>query len=133
MKKLILILALILMAQISYGQNETPVINKDYYLNKSKNQKTTGWVLLGAGASMLIATQIIGRSDVDFETGMTAVGVLGIGGVSSVLASIPFFIASGNSAKKAANISLNYERLGTPLLSRSLNNSFPSISLKIDL
>jgi hypothetical protein len=133
MKKLILILTLILMAQYTFGQTEKPVSNKSYYLNKSKNQKTIGWILIGGGASMLIATQIIARSDVDFQEGMKAIGGLGILGISSALASIPLFIASSNNARKAANISLNYEKLETPLVSGLSGNYFPTISLTIPL
>ncbi len=50
MKKIIISLTLLLFIVNLFGQ--TPALSKDYYLKKSKNQKTVGWVMLGGGVAM---------------------------------------------------------------------------------
>ena len=36
---------------------------KEYYLNKSKNQKTAGYILAGGGAALIISGIIVGNGD----------------------------------------------------------------------
>jgi hypothetical protein len=83
----------------------------DLLLNRSKNQKTTAWILLGAGAGVFIAGGIIGTNAVKnytpdnpfdiFPRGTLAGGAMILGGTVAMAASVPFFIASGRNKKKA--------------------------------
>jgi hypothetical protein len=83
----------------------------DLLLKKSKNQKTAAWILLGAGAGVAIAGGIIGTNAVEnsnpndpfdiFPRGTLAGGGMVLGGAVAIIASVPFFIASGRNKKEA--------------------------------
>lgn len=83
----------------------------DLLLKKSKNQKTAAWILLGAGAGVAIAGGIIGTNAVEnsnpndpfdiFPRGTLAGGGMVLGGAVAMIASVPFFIASGRNKKEA--------------------------------
>jgi hypothetical protein len=86
-----------------------PLTRADY-LAKSKRQKTTGFILLGAGVT-LIPILAPGNTDLD------AVGILAPAAGVCILGSIPFFIASGKNKKRAMNASagIEMERLDIPI------------------
>jgi len=111
---------------------------KDYYLTKSKNQKTVGYVLAGGGAALVISGLIVGNGDnnndpneldfgPNFDVGLWLVG----GGIASALASIPFFISSGNNARKAATIGIGQQKIKIPQWNGQVTVLQPAISLKI--
>lgn len=108
MKTLIFLIVFMLLTINLWSQNTTVVSNsKDYYLQKSSNQKKTGWILLGGGA-VLATIGGIGFSEnfgifTDNATG-DGYGFMFLTGVISGLSSIPFFISSGNNARRAATI-----------------------------
>lgn len=108
MKILILFIAYLLLSSNLWSQNTAVVPNsKDYYLQKSNNQKRVGWILLGGGA-LLATVGGIGFSENFgiFTSNSTAdgYGFLFLTGIVSGLASIPVFISSGNNARRAATI-----------------------------
>ena len=82
----------------------------DLLLKKSKKQKTTAWILLGAGAGVSIAGYIIGENSygsnpsdlfgITSPRAQTGSAMILTGGTAMV-ASVPFFIASGRKRKKA--------------------------------
>ncbi|MBA2500845.1 MAG: hypothetical protein H0V30_14060 [Chitinophagaceae bacterium] len=80
------------------------------FLNKANKQKTTGWILLGAGAGVatigfIVVSATIWNDLIEGESkGADAGGVLMSAGLVSMVGSIPFFIASGKNRKKAAAI-----------------------------
>ena len=89
----------------------TPLIKTDC-LQKSKKQKTTGFILLGGGAALAIIGTAIGVSSVDDELvsniidgesdeTYTAGGIMLITGLAAMVGSVPFFIASSRNNKKA--------------------------------
>ncbi len=83
----------------------------DLLLKKSKNQKTAAWILLGIGSGVAIAGGIIGTNAAKnynpdnpfdiFPRGTLAGGGMILGGAAAIIASVPFFIASGRNKKKA--------------------------------
>ena len=134
MKKLLLIFLFSMVSLGGYSQIEKQDYSKDYYLQKSKNQRTVGWVLLGAGAAVGTVGLIV-ASDAEWffddsdklGTGLTLFTV----GAASTLASIPFFIIAGSNSRKAASFSLqsqNYYNQG-----QELSGIQPALSLKIEL
>ncbi|HET9744507.1 MAG TPA: hypothetical protein VFP97_02275 [Chitinophagaceae bacterium] len=137
MRTLLSILALFsVMTLLAQGKNET----KEYYLTKSKNQKTVGYVLAGVGGALIVSGIIVGNGDnnndpneldfgPNFDVGLWLVG----GGIASGLASIPFFISSGNNARKAATIGINHQKIKLPQLNGQETVFQPAISLKIRL
>src|SRR5258705_12673666 len=135
MKKIILFIMLLILSVSSFSQqtNSRPVLNKQDYLKKSKNQKTTAWVLLGSGAALILVGDLIGNSkESSFDDAGAGVVIAGAG-VLSMLGSIPLFIASGKNKRKAMSMSFKNEMM--PQLQRGsfVNQSIPSFSLKISL
>ena len=134
MKKMILAFTIILFTAATISQ--TPAPSKEYYLQKSKNQKTTGWVLLGGGTAMAVVGIILASSDnpesgdiygPNFESG----SLLLVAGLAADLISIPFFISSANNARKAANISFNHQKILYPQPGNFVVKSQPSITIRI--
>lgn len=79
-------------------------------LLKSKNQKTTGFLMLGLGAAAAVTGAILFDQNFDVmsdggDGATNAGGVLFVAGGLSVLGSVPFFIASSNNKQKAMAIS----------------------------
>src|SRR5512146_2732795 len=59
MKKFILSITLLLFTINSFSQVEkAPRLSRDYYLQKSKNKKTTAWILLAGGTAMIVGGAI---------------------------------------------------------------------------
>ncbi|NVK49994.1 MAG: hypothetical protein HWE09_09515 [Cyclobacteriaceae bacterium] len=133
MKKLFIaafvVATLIRAAYPSFAQQMT----KQDYLEKSKRQETTGFVLLGAGAVLFGASLVIGNSDSaswgDIETGV----YLFVAGGGSMLASIPFFISSGSNARKAAELSFKYQPMNMPRYTGAIPRAYPSLTLTIPI
>lgn len=135
MKKILIFLMLLLFTVRVFGQ-ETPSteFSKEYYLEKSKKQKTTGWVMLAGGAVITIVG-LIGFSSTYDDTSYSttdAYGFMTVGGPLICLGSIPFFISSGSNAKKAATLSFSNQPILMPQQGSLVQNSQPSLSLKID-
>lgn len=137
MKTLFSILALCYMTSV-IAQEKTA--NREYYLTKSKNQKTAGYILAGIGAALIISGAVVGNDDgnndpneldfgTDFDAGVWLIG----GGIASGIASIPFFISSGKNAKKAASIGIHLERIQLPPGIRQANPVHPGIALRVRL
>ena len=140
MKKTTFFLLLILLAIKAVGQT-TPKMefSKEYYLQKSKNQKTTGWIMFGSGALMAVVGGIgfgSGMSDdllSDSSNSSTdTYGFIMLGGIATSLGSIPFFIGSAKNARKAATLTLNYKPSLQPQQNAVALNYQPSLSLKIN-
>ena len=135
MKIFILFIAFLLFSSNLWSQNTAVVPNsKDYYLQKSNNQKRAGWVLLGGGA---LLTTVGGIGFIEnfgiFTSNSTAdgYGFLFLTGIVSGLASIPVFISSGNNARRAATITFYVNtNLGTKLVAM-VQNYEPLFGFKI--
>lgn len=111
MKKLILLLALFLMMPNIHGQEASKADEtKNYYLEKSKNQKTTAWILLGSGTAMAIGGAI-GFSENFWESSADTYGYIMIAGIVADLVSIPFFISASKNKKKAASLAFNIQNV----------------------
>lgn len=113
---------------------------KEYYLNKSKLQRTTGYILGGAGVALITSGIIVGNGDnnrdpneldfgPNFDVGLWLLG----GGLACGAASIPFFISSANNARKAATIGLGHQKIIIPRSNHSITLHQPAITLKIPL
>jgi hypothetical protein len=117
MKKILVLLTILSLATISFSQSTVdPELTKDYYLAKSKNQKTIAWALLGGGTAIAITGMILGNQEdkpgdlgygSSFDSGMWLFG----GGIVADLVSIPFFISSSNNARRAASVSLYIKKV----------------------
>jgi hypothetical protein len=123
---------LLLLFSVSVFSQEV-VKNKEYYSAKSKKQKTTGWVMLGGGAALIGAGFLIGnRAESSFDDAATG-GLLGGVGVLLMLGSIPVFIASGKSKRKAASLSLSNMMMPQIKYRSMVYKPMAAVSLKINL
>ena len=128
MRRVILIASVLLLFNFVFGQSNT----KDYFLEKSKKQKTTAWILLGTGAAAIITEAIVDNSHRGTGQSLTG-GILTVGGVLCTLTSIPFFISSSRNKRRAITFTINNEktiRLQDKLFT---SKNHPSISVHISL
>lgn len=134
MKKIILFTMLLTMSATSFSQPTTETATvKTNYLQKSKNQKTTAWVLLGGGAALILVGDLIGNNkESSFSDAGTGVVIAGVGALS-MLGSIPLFIASGKNKRKAMSMSFKNEMIPQLQTGSFVNRAVPSLSLKISL
>lgn len=110
-------------------QNDKNLSRQDY-LSRSKENRTGGLILLGAGAA-LTTGGFISLNTSDWLNGDDTPFILFTTGIGSMLGSIPLFIISGNQAKKAANIS---GKIKMELFSRDTyvfqkNKTMPAVSV----
>ena len=105
------------------------------YLQKSKKQKTTAWVLLGGGAACILLADLIGNGQSStFSDASTGVIIAGAG-VLCMLGSIPEFLAAGKNKRKAnaASTFFKIERIHVIQQHSLVQHPYPAISVKIGL
>ena len=153
MRKMILYTLLLIIPAATFCQsvpNDIPVVKTDY-LKKSKNQKTTAWVLLGGGFALTTTSIVMASSKIteDYvtviagvfssepvqENNYTAENILLITGTASMLASIPFFIASKKNKRRAIDMTANIKMEDAKLIRNQsfVQASYPAITVKIKL
>lgn len=108
-------------------------MSKQDYLDKSRRQKTTGFIMLGGGVVMATAGGILFNENFNLNGGGEAEGIMMVAGTLVALGSIPMFISAGNNARKAAQMSFRNEPLHIPKYAGNLPRSVPSLTLKIPL
>lgn len=108
----------------------------EYYWQKSKNQKTAAWAMLGGGVALSIIG-IVGFTanyDVLVEGGPAETyALLTFVGAGLSLGSIPLFIASGRNHRKAASLSVKSQHIFIPQQNGLAFKSQPAVSLVIPL
>jgi uncharacterized protein YxeA len=119
MKRIILSLILLLFVLNLFSQPQTNSnYSRDHYLVKSKNQKKVATILLAGGAASILTGALIpkGESEGGFNPFYKNDGIkftfVGIGTLS-MLASIPFYIASSKNKRRAnaAKLSFNNQKV----------------------
>ena len=130
MKKYFSILLLMVIGFNSFSQelrNKEQKIPADY-LEKSKKQKTTGFILLGSGAAVFTGgaiamqhSQSKGENEFPFL----------VGGLAMSIASIPFFISSTSNKHKAKLYMRKEALMLTPNM--KTGQDYKSIVIKIGL
>ena len=106
----------------------------DYYMQKSRVQKTTAWVMLGTGVGIFIIGAVGATNNVFVDENATnTYGVVALLGAGLALGSIPVFIASGHNARKAATLSLKNQNILFPQQNSFVRRSQPTISIDIPL
>ena len=137
MKKIMVYFLLLALPATSFCQqtnDSVPLVRTDY-LQKSKNQKTAAWVLLGGGAVLTGTGFLIGDSkNSTFDDAATG-AILGGVGVLSAIGSIPLFIASGKNKRKATSTSTFIKMEAAPAFQKQtfVQNSYPAFSVKVSL
>lgn len=133
MKKIILGIMLLMLATISFSQqnNPSPALTKQDYLRKSKSQKITAFCLAGGGIVVWLAgvSKNMNQND-DIDGGGEV--AMAIGSIAA-LASIPMFIIASKNKRKAASLSIKNEKIQTLQKGGFVYNLVPAIRLAIRL
>lgn len=111
------------------NQNET----KNFFLEKSRHQKSAGWILLGTGTAMACGGLIgFGNSwDTGSPTETDIYGFVFLTGIIANLTSIPFFLSAGNNRKKAATLSFSCQNTFFKLNNTHSLSIQPTLTLRI--
>lgn len=147
MKKLLVIYLFLIISISSFSQqtNSQQDISQEFYLKKSKTQKTTAWILLGGGAILTSAGLVIGFNEALVQFGgiftteeektSNAGEVLFYTGLVSMAGSIPFLIASSKNKKKAGSISTSIKMESRTNIQQQtfVRSSYPAVSVKFSL
>lgn len=156
MKKPVFCLLLIGVSLQAFSQSTVPALpaTSEEYLQKSKDQKSGAWLLMGFGVVFssigaitaipkaaddigygiqLLPNIITGNNQPPPKTNYTAQTILLIGGLACIASSIPLYIAAARNKNTALILSFKNEQ--APHLQK---NSFtfsplPSLSLKLSL
>jgi hypothetical protein len=135
----------LLVQQVIAQSTPEPVLSKADYLQKSKNQNTAAWILLGGGAVMTSVGMAIGINEATDALGSIFTGepeepsstgsILFFTGAAAMLGSIPLFIASSRNKGKANSLSAFFKIENRPLLQQSsfTKTSYPALGIKINL
>src|SRR4030095_9966408 len=124
MKKIMIYFLMLAIPPSSFCQKTNDSVSsvQTDYLQKSKNQKTTGWILLGGGTALIGTGFIVGDGkNSSFDDAAMGAVFAGIGLISTI-SSIPLFKASA------------FIRMETvPLLQKQslIQNSYSAFSLNI--
>lgn len=133
MKKVVLMVSLLCIAILASGQGvQDSIISKENYLQKSKNIRTTAWILLAGGSAMMVTGLIVTGSDFLFPETQTGSNLI-VGGLFIDLVSIPFFVSASEKARRAAAISLNTQDMLLPNTNILALKAQPTLTLKIQL
>ena len=136
MKKITVCIMVFLITFSSFSQqtdSSQHSVSTDY-LTKSKNQRDGAWVLLGGGITLTGLGFLVGdRGASTFDEAATGGILIGLG-VLATLGSIPLFIVSGHTKKKAMKVSAGLESQRNPIVGKTplRIRSVPGISLKLD-
>ena len=150
MKKLIVFAILMAVSVTGFTQpiNTTVPPAKIDYLKKSKNRKTVANIFLATGASCVLAAFVIPRGEkITVTTGSiwgiplessyykneNVKGTFGGIGILVMLSSIPIYLASHHSKKKAMRLSFKNETVPQLQKSSFVNRPVPSFALRISL
>ncbi len=108
---------------------------------KSKNQKKAANILLAGGAVCILTAFLMPKGEETSSFLFTQYkndgirALLGLTGITSMLGSIPFYIGSSNSKRKAnaATLSFNNQRVLFPQRGTFVSKTQPTLTLKIGL
>jgi len=101
-------------------------------MQKSKNQQTAAWIMLGGGLTMAVIG-MVGVNETLFDDAANTYGAVWLTGVGLALGSIPVFIASSHNARKAATLSLKNQRVLVPQQNSFVFKAQPAVTLSIPL
>jgi hypothetical protein len=138
MKSLLFILTLCFSAGVASGQlvNKPPQMMEgselgQYYLKKSKNQKTWGWIMLATSAGFYVAANAALKDEKVYTMENSTGKVLFLMGTGALVGSIPLFSNSSRN-KGRADILLNMEK-GPVGYMPSTPSAYPSIGVGISI
>ncbi len=137
MKKIFSLLLLVFSVCSCFSQATTSQQKQIDFLNKSKNQKTAAWVLLGGGFAVSVVGIGVASNHLWDELIYGAEDTKGVGatitGFALMAGSVPLFIASGRNRRKAFSISMKNEKVNFPYKNTPIQRAVPSLSVSMHL
>lgn len=144
MKQIVILACLFLVIGVTISaaqSNQNTNTHQTDYLQKSKNQKKTAWILLGGGGAVMITGIIIPKGDITHVDPAGGKSYKNDGikslftqtGALAMLGSIPFFIASSKNKKKAMSLSFKNETFPQLYKQSFASVPLPSLTIKISL
>jgi hypothetical protein len=110
--------------------------NRQDFLQKSKNQKASAWVLLVGGTTVLAITAIAAATSVDISGPKKSFPVIPVSiGGAMMLGSVPLFIASTRNNRRSIRASAYFKIDKAQKIKPKGTSfySFPAIALKLSL
>ncbi len=114
---------------------------KEFYLQRSHNQRKAGWILFGAGTAVAVIGGIGFGANIDIDLATPddpaknqradIFGTIMFAGIFADLVSIPFFISAHHNNKRAASLSFGSQTLNFPGSIRYSRNTVPTVNLSI--
>jgi len=134
MKKIITCIALLIVANSIYSQenNPSPALTKKDYLQKSKNQKTAAWLFTGGG----IVITGLGIKDADEYGGNSESSrktILIVTGLATVAVGITLFISATTNKNRAESLSFRMENAPVIRQGSFVYHSYPALSFRLNL
>lgn len=116
---------------MTFAQKNNPPqqLTKDDYLQKSKNQKTAGWIFRGSGAILMAGGLVWGVTTTD-DAGPSA---LLVAGGACVITSIPLFMASKKNKNRAMEMGVGWQQSIQIENNNLVKKPIPSLTLRISL
>lgn len=133
MKKTIFSVVLLLLITKLFSQ--APTLSKDYYLKKSKTQKTIAWVMVGTGTALMVTSLFIKANNQNNDDGWLVDGwkIVFFPGMATTVASIPFFISSAKNKYRALELVISNQKILFYKQNFVALKAQPAITLKIEL
>lgn len=128
MRNFVLLISGLLVFNFIFSQQKA----QKNFLERSKKQKRTAWILLGTGTAAVITGAIIDNS-VKRERQSFTGGFIEVGGIICALTSIPFFISSSKNKKRATTLTIHNQTILLPRNNSFVSRDQPSLSLHIPL
>ena len=134
MKKIITCIALLIVANSVYSQqnNPSPALTKKDYLQKSKNQKTAAWLFTGGGM-VITGLGISDANDYGGQSESSRKTVLIVTGLAAIAVGITFFISATTNKKRAESLSFRMENAPQLRQGSFVNHSYPALSFRLNL
>lgn len=141
MKNILTCLFLLILSCGTMGQKSdpSPVLTKEGYLLKSRNQLRAALVIAGVGSAMILVGGAVGLDDVGGimdagdKNNSNLSGILIYGGIAIAAVSVPFFISSNKNKKKAGRLSIQ-PQAGISIKNGTLvDRTVPSLNLRMKL
>lgn len=144
MKKNTIFLLLMIIAINSVAQDTTwSTMTRQDYLDKSHNQKATGWIMMGAGIGVFVggviytSASLLDAEAKSLEGGTEEISAFGpvliVAGAGLMIGSIPVFVASSRNHKTAMSLKASTGTIDLFKQSNFANPYYPAVSLVIPL
>lgn len=143
MKKIIPVVASLLIVNISFGQMKDTVQpgTKESYLLKSKNQRTAGWILTAGGSALMVTGVSLLSANIlvtnpnsqEVKNRETAGLILLSAGTVALAGGIINLIAAKRNGKRAMAIRIKQLNTGIQHNKTMLKISYPAVSFRLVL